>query len=679
MDAESPELEEQQREAVDDKDAGDAEKRLLASASKRVYTQIGRITMLEVLALDIAAGYETNAEEGDYEWDLTLSKGWLSEMAGLKSLKSLRLEADLWSKMGQAEMLERAAHSVLAIPELILLVSQHLGQRDLARCTRVCKAWSLHLESMVWTDFCPNYRHVDSMEDTPPHPMKTALILNLPHIRTIKVSTATATLLQVLINRSSTDPSTLCTNLTRLEIKSIDYKHENLASQHLATLFDLNPRLTHLNLPFEFFGHDAVPTAMSKLASLQHLSIESDTEQEDTRAFTQLLRACLPLPHLTELHIDMDLPWDNDDEQDIRDLEAMIEEASKARLSLNPTASKIKSLRLPSNRYGEQNPLPPLLFKSELLYLESCEIPWFDADMDLVELERIVRKRCSNLKHLTCPSIKDQEIHAPAMCAFISGCSGIEKFDSDCFSDDSSDHPSEIIATLASEHCNTLEDFDLTDCYHACSDDQQAVLSHCTKLRRFWVKDAYTKFSSVGIAFTDMCRGEWVCLELKELALTLNRYPTDEEAFYELEDAEWDAEEEGAEDEKYKENEEERQRRLITIAARRVYAQIGRLEKLERLELDIDISWNTKAKEGDYAWDLTLCKGWLSELVSLKNLRRLRLHQFMWSMMGQAEVEFMHAHWPSLNAIFFDGNGARLRSQSHWQWLLEKRPMLHFG
>ncbi|CAO3566661.1 unnamed protein product [Mortierella alpina] len=114
-------------------------------------------------------------------------------------------------------------------------------------------------------------------------------------------------------------------------------------------------------------------------------------------------------------------------------------------------------------------------------------------------------------------------------------------------------------------------------------------------------------------------------------------------------------------------------------AAKCVYTQIGRLEKLEVLALDIDRSDYTGARERDYAWDLTLSKGWLRELAGLKNLKSLSLQADFWSKMGQAEVEFIAEHWPLLREISLKRRASSWPTQAHWLWLLDRRPHLRFS
>ncbi|CAO3566662.1 unnamed protein product [Mortierella alpina] len=111
-------------------------------------------------------------------------------------------------------------------------------------------------------------------------------------------------------------------------------------------------------------------------------------------------------------------------------------------------------------------------------------------------------------------------------------------------------------------------------------------------------------------------------------------------------------------------------------ASKYLYYQIGRLVKLEVLALGIDNGDFTNANKGDYAWDLTLTRGWLGQLAGLRNLKVLRLQGDLWSGMGQAEVEFIHEHWPLLREITLQGYILQLDLQSPWLWLLNKRPYL---
>ncbi|KAG9324322.1 hypothetical protein KVV02_006568 [Mortierella alpina] len=272
-------------------------------------------------------------------------------------------------------MRKSAVHAVLSTPELILLVSSHLPPYDLAQCNLVCKDWSRQFEPIIWTDLSRRPHHDETLSDAS---LKAALIRNLPHIRALWSFSADETLLQVLTQGSATEPSTFCANLKRLEFEDVGYERLDRISLYLATLLDLNHRLTHLELPFEWSNINLdVKTGKS-----EGLSTTSTMQCEGNRAISSLLQACLPLPSLTQLLIELDLIWDDGD-QCVPDLKTTVKEAAIVRFSRNPRATKITSLRLPSNRSGCWNPLPLLLFKSSLLDLQSCEISWFDESTNL--------------------------------------------------------------------------------------------------------------------------------------------------------------------------------------------------------------------------------------------------------------------------------------------------------
>ncbi|KAF9964979.1 hypothetical protein BGZ70_005643 [Mortierella alpina] len=377
---------------------------------------------------------------------------------------------------------ESAAHTVFATPELVLLACGYLPAPDLARCSLVCKAWSRQFEPILWARFCPKQRDADSSTDTPV--VIAGLMRNLPHIRTLDLSVVDRTALQALtspFDLADQDQSMLCTNLRRLKFGHVKYAPPDSASisLHLTALLNHNRLLTQLDLSYVFLASNAVLAAIADLERLQHITITSFVGAGTCREALLMLKACLHLPELTELHfIDMDLNWDEVDknkEKDMPDVETIIKEASIARFSVNPTAAKIKSLRLPSNRYGARNPLPFLLLKSDLLDLETCEIPWFPKDADPKEIEQVVCERCPNLRHLICPSLRgEREQDGKAVCAFIRGCSGLKSFtaaelfsdyDAESFDDDYSDlEPRHIISEVVSRHFNTLEVLDLRDC-----------------------------------------------------------------------------------------------------------------------------------------------------------------------------------------------------------------------
>ncbi|KAF9572400.1 hypothetical protein EC968_009974 [Mortierella alpina] len=701
-------------DATGEPNEGEGEGYSMADAAKRAYGQIGRLEKLETLLLDINCGKRTEEEEGDI-WDVTLSHGWLREWAGLKNLKRLTLKHTLLSAMGQAEvefmhenwppvdMPKSAAESFFTLSELILPVSAHLTTYDLAQCSLVCQEWSRLFEPSLWANFCPKKRHVDWWSDTSPSPLKAALMRNLPHLRTVKTSVTNTSLLQVLTNGSTSESSThqcstselstRCTNLKRLELNDSCPKSIELSSPYLARLLMLNPRLTHLELPFQSFVTNSVLTTVPKLKCLQHLSIYSSQRCSRAQEMLMLLQACLPLPNLAELFLKLDYSWEYEVKDD--DLKTVVKDASKARFSNNPKASKIRSLQLPSLREGmwpswpRQNVLPLILLKSNLLDLESCEIPWFDKLTDPEEIERVVQEHCPNLRHLTCPSLLDEGDDGSTIRAFIRGCSGLQSFSSDTFSDRDwtrSWGSRSIISELVSFHHSTLEDFVLTNCHQVFSHDLQSILSRCKKLKRLWVEASPDDGrESIAMAIADATAGDWVCKELTELRLTLNRHARDEyetrQLGLRLRQSTWEPPETYRRvDDEDDEDEEDGEDDDLNYLAQGVYRRIGRLEKLEHLKLDIDTRKNSRALEDDYKRDLTLSHGWLRDLAGLKRLKMLTLKNTLLLEMGQAEVEFIYEHWPLLSQItvygevLFSGYPWDCGMESQWKWLRTMPP-----
>ncbi|CAO3567089.1 unnamed protein product [Mortierella alpina] len=472
------------------------------------------------------------------------------------------------------------------------------------------------------------------------------------------------------LNGTVSKPGALCTNLSRIYFEDIDRNHGDdhldLISKPLLTLLNNNLRLTHLHVFAEITRIEGFTAALPKLRHLQHLTIDADFECVYIGEPLLFLRSCLALTELTELHFvdGAEMYWDDGDERAVRrQLEAVIQDASVARFSQSTAAKKIKQLTLPSNRQGSSNPLPLLLFKSNLLDLKKLEIPGFGPDASIHEIEQVVREHCSGLKHLEC-SHTDEE-NSLAVRAFIRGCSGLQSFTSSPL-DDFDGQPLWILSELVSSHHTTLEVIDI-ESQQVLSHQLQEVLASCKQLKRFWAK--YYMYKAIhSISYWDMAKGDWICTELRELALVVDRCRPEWGAFDEQ-----DEDDEGGLDDAHVCSE------TCTCAPKRAFQQIGRLEKLEVLEIDIDQRYGARATADDYAWDLTLSKGWLGELAGLKSLKSFRMRADFWRAMGQAEVEFMHEHWPLLNEVNIWCHKLIFQIDPHWQWLLDRRPQLRFA
>ncbi|KAF9960011.1 hypothetical protein BGZ72_008210 [Mortierella alpina] len=429
--------------------------------------------------------------------------------------------------------------------------------------------------------------------------------------------------------------------------------------------------------------------AISALCRLQHLTIRGSMQKES--CLLSLLRVCLPLPYLSELYcyfnvdfgeytLEYESEEDYEELEDLADpkeeLKAILEEAIAARTSeYGSIDTKIKALRFPSSTYGNLGPI-----------IETLEVPDFKDYPSEDIYEEMVRKFCPGLRHLVMPPYYGED-HPATVCSFIRGATGLKTVRGRRFTDAFGSNSSKMMPTLITHHSTTLEELELLECTWISSPVQQAVLASCKNLRRFWVASASNLSCDHGLRFQDIVDGEWSCLGLRELCLTLNRaidyksaMVTIQQELSALTDQEVSKENKQEEEEKdlHQLDDPEQKRLVDAWAAKRVYMQIGRLVVLETLALRRDKDTYTAEEDGRVSeWDLTLSEGWLAELAELKNLRHLHMSTDYWSRMGQAEVEFMETEWPLLGEISFELSKSGLRDlveQPHWQWLKQKRP-----
>ncbi|KAF9570102.1 hypothetical protein EC968_002272 [Mortierella alpina] len=595
-------------------------------------------------------------------------------------------------------------HKFFSIHELVLSVSAHLSSPDLAQCTLVCKEWRRRFEPSLWTNFCPERSNFTKFMSTRPE-VKAALIRNLGHIRTIGPFPIDGRVMKVLghglpqqHDESVKDPDRLCTNLRRIDFGSFSSGRFYVFAERLDTLLRHNHHLTHLEVSLEhlYFVEDSYP-AISTLRHLQHLTVSSILECAQGDCILGLLRACLPLPELTELQfVDSDVLWDEGDHDPAiytALLETIIKEATIDRFAQSPNAKKIKSMQFPGTIGYSWVPLPLLLLKSSLLDLERCEIPFFYQEVNPDEIELVVREHCPNLKHLKCSfssGVYDQVVRA-----FIRGCSGLQSFTASFFLDVPELKPQSLLSELVSRHHTTLEEFELIDTGHVSSRQLQEVLTKCKHLKRFRATSSSREDARGTIVATDVYQSDWGCVDLRELNLVLNLRPDDTESFcdinlkeapeliHDIDERKWPlimmiSTTDRGEVVEWYEDEVDSYKPLVVLVTKRIYIQIGRLEKLEELTLDIDRSNGTWQFTSDYEFNLTLSKGWLGKMAGLKKLRKLWLLADFWSAMGQAEVEFIYEHWPLLREIAFACDIAPIHAMPHWQWLLNKRPLLRF-
>ncbi|KAF9947776.1 hypothetical protein BGZ72_010288 [Mortierella alpina] len=559
---------------------------------------------------------------------------------------------------------DSAAQTFFAIPELVRALFAYLTQHDLTRCIRVCKQWLCQAEPVLWSNFSPGEYYCS----TPPPETIIGLDRHKHYMRVVELFLYDRAVLQALAHdvppNVPSDPAAVATahriDLRRLKMSfgSKDRSWLWWALQNpthpllrnIVTLLNHNIRLTHLTLRFpEVAVGDPLLAAIANLKQLQYLAVDNSVMHTiGSRTISMLLQACLPLPKLRELYLCVRV-FKDDLEEDRTGLETIIKSAAIARFSQTAKPGKIKALELPSWAEVNGNPLALPLLKSDLLDLESCTVFSFAKDSQPRYIEKMVRKYCPNVKHLKCRFGINIVNTCKVACAFVRGCSGLRSFASPNFCEirgndaNSSSEQLHIISELVLYHCDTLEDIEL-ECFRWLSSvGQQAVLSRCKQLKRYHIR-AHRVFGNVGFNVMDVSRGDWACTGLRQLRMT----PTGGYLRFQH-------------------------------AVKWFYGQIGRLEKLEQLALDVRQGELTTAEVTDYGCDLTLSKGWLGELAGLKSLRCLSLDAEFCIEMGQAEVEFMHQHWPLLCEINIAGSkGLIMRSERHWRWLFNKRPQLLF-
>ncbi|KAF9960002.1 hypothetical protein BGZ72_008201 [Mortierella alpina] len=614
-------------------------------------------------------------------------------------------------------------HSIFQIPELASYIARYLSPADVTQAMATCTSWSKLMQPFLWTNFCPKNRLLEM----------SVLAQNLHHIRTIDLTgrlirandfealmdtliqglpiTSTPPSTEAATNPSpdqSTDPSIpRCTNLRRIKIvfESYDMDIDDPSIECFWNLLDSNcNQLTHLELQLEGV-EDIELTPMlpilSGMVRLQHLTLHTTFQTQPW--FMEFLQACLPLPRLSELFCHfcleghtsggMEIDYEDSDYDGIASLmpglKDILDTATAARTSTSGSIDvKIKTFRFPDPEVGYTGLIRFMLpiLRSNLVEIDTLEVPVIFPNRLKRLYGETIRDHCPALKHLIISPFHNDSETANII---IQAAAGLKTVRGYRLNDEMGWSSRNIIRALAKHQSSTLEEIEFILYWTITSGDQQAVLTSCKQLKRYWlVVDGYGK-KVHGIAFGDIITGAWVCLGMRELSLTLNR-SIDVKATLQAmreESLNKDAgDEEPEKDEPYRAGDKEQKRKATAWAAKQVFAQIGRLTALEHLALGTDDDLNgTDEERLDSEWDLTLSKGWLAQLAGLKKLRHFHMKTDHWSRMGQAEVEFMDAMWPSLDYVSFDGsimNIPQCHKQidlPHWKWLQQKRPSLRLS
>ncbi|KAF8957630.1 hypothetical protein BGZ46_002155 [Entomortierella lignicola] len=311
--------------------------------------------------------------------------------------------------------------------------------------------------------------------------------------------------------------------------------------------------------------------------------------------------------------------------------------------------SKITSLKLPKYHYGYTIPFLTTLLRDHLPNIERFTAPRIEEyDEDQVDLHKVFKGLCPNLEHLIC-SYEDKEYDLYFLKVFVNESTrGIKTFRMHHICKAPCEY---VLSTLIELHSETLEEIELGDCEWIKSEDLSSIFTSCENLRRFWITPDFD--GKVGMGFHDIVAKDWICLGLRELHLILKLgFDYDFRTYLES-------------------------TQLSDETVYKVYNQIGRLVKLEKLALGYELDGRR-----DFVTDLKLNRGSLGAFAKLTELRHFHMVTDYWSKMGKTEVKFMHEKWPRLERITFGKKtktrGAAIESRPQWSWLKEMRPNLIF-
>ncbi|KAK3823066.1 MAG: hypothetical protein J3Q66DRAFT_330773 [Benniella sp.] len=592
--------------------------------------------------------------------------------------------------------------SIFNVPELVGLVAQYLSNHDIARCMKTCKAWTPLFKPYIWQDI-----ELDSYHPAP----KKALAQNRHRIRSLRIASDDfanlRTLAADLPDTPFSAPSQEPRDSTRSSIATGNYIFQNLRILHIDcgswdNASDLNslcldyvlrilhqsPGLLQLTPPDDILGDSVTSkqtesflyTLAHKLPCIKGLDIQGGGVPP--KMALKFLRVCLNHPQLANLHCRFFIEgirgvhryFSPEDIQLFNSFTTSMEDGKKAKKAKKatgkPTGSTIKSLLLPGTTGG----YPPNFFcgllRSCLPNLELFHIPEVGGNRDpsfVESLRDAVAQGCPKLQHLRYPWYDEDPKNYDVINGIVEGCKewGLKSFYCEKLRDGYGDQ--RIMATLLSNHSNTLEEVELVNCRHANPGDLLDLFS-CRNLKKAKIQQR-----GDGNAAIELQTVEFKCHDLKELQLSIVQPAMNPQTddFGEEEEEEHEALLPGGRHERFG--------RWVRRKAEEAYTEIGSLSKLESLSLGCAKRDYRGFSVSGHERDFTLEHGWLRKLAGLKELKRLHMVTDFWSEMGQAEVEFMDAQWPKLERIEFNStNRKAIVAKPHWQWLQKRRPQLTY-
>ncbi|KAF9980327.1 hypothetical protein BGZ75_008562 [Mortierella antarctica] len=575
------------------------------------------------------------------------------------------------------------AAEVFVAPELVAMVAQHLSLRDIAACKLTSKALNKAFNPYLW-------RHISTTKTTDKsllartfHRARASgsLHRNRQYIETLSLEIFAAEYLCALLNIATADgnASTPSAPAQAQEpagtpgppgfssLKSLtitigalndtyshwDAKDKTIATEPLISLLETAPNLTSVALYPEVLGSSKFVATLD--ANLPHLETFTLRRAKGSPVMYFPVSCVLPIlqplfskPKLKTLVLNFVMAYK-------RTLHSALVTKAMKELAKNPRVkSAITSMVFPTGQYDFPSTFVNPIFKFCLPQLEILNVP-FIGDQAYTKFADTVRDHCPNVRELNLRNhTSDRDVRAmmQGVVRLIKACKNLRVYYGSSNPCDGSCN----IAHALHEHAATLETLFLHD--SMISSAMVKLIQTMTALRTFVVSSTLNVKGAISVrwAHRHLQRLEWT-IEVKDTTLSVvktQKLDLDPEFNPGLPSGEL-----GDED-------------LGYVAMRKFFKNLGELTELEDLYIKhVGYSeWNL-----DRIWTLRVGLGFLGGLVKL---RKLRLDYGL-EHIGQAEVEFMHKHWPNLKEVVFSGEQSHVdKYKNPWTWLKAHRPYLKY-
>ncbi|KAG0221367.1 hypothetical protein B0O80DRAFT_104332 [Mortierella sp. GBAus27b] len=547
-------------------------------------------------------------------------------------------------------------HPVFSVPELLAHIATYLSPQDVSRWMLTCKLQSRLLEPCFWRHVVLRKNYQDS----------SALVRYRHHLRSVEIDIDNPAHLRTLVeglpklpSNGTNEPSKLIQGFPNLKALTLGL-NERLgpeAMEPLLLVLEYSHYLTQLDLPGKVLDQDSLSHQLLEAIAnnLPHLlCLSLDRAIIHPKTVFSLIDVCFKHSRLIDLRcecytytVGTQGVWEYG--PGFVALQQSLQDADDEKMMAGQqTGLRFASLLLPPIERGYPASFIIPFLRSQVPHLEWLGVPAIDGPYSSHELKTAISEGCPKLQRITVNASFMPASVTLAVGKVVQSSTqlGLKSIVIWCLEDTTPFQASKMVMKdLIHQHANTLEEIELLACLQAWSVDLASVLATCKKLKKFRIERPI--IGDVSIAFRDAVAREWVCKDLVELNIYLNRgvvVPA------------------GA-----------TLRQVMAQNAKEVYAKIGRLVKLESLGL----GWEMESFPGDFMNDLTLEHGWLAQLSGLKELRHFQMEKDFWSSMGQAEIAFMVVNWPKLESIAIaapKSETERVFTLPHWQWLQVKRP-----